>query len=164
MAEEAWIVNASPIISLAKIGHLHLLDSGAALRVPLAVAEEILAGPVGDAGRAAIAAGFGGPPVAIEIPPVVGEWSLGRGESAVLALALERGATAIVDDRDARRAALALGLKVLGTLGVVLRARAQGRIAEAAPLLRELRRGGFRLNEMLVAATLEEAFGEIWEP
>lgn len=49
-------------------------------------------------------------------------------------------------------------------LGIVLRARADGRIAQAAPLLRELRRSGFRLNEMLIATTLEEAFGEPWEP
>lgn len=165
MAEEIWVVNSSPLISLAKIGQLALLTApGRQLVVPKAVSEEILAGPETDPARTAIEAGFGADFPSIEVPPKVAEWSLGRGESAVLAFALEIGGIAIVDDRDARRAAGALGTRVLGTLGVVLRSRREGRIPEAAPLIRELRYNGLRLDERLIATTLEEAFGEVWDP
>jgi predicted nucleic acid-binding protein len=165
MAEDVWVVNSSPIITLAKIGQLELLRApGRELIVPAAVAQEILAGPRSDPGRQALEAGFGGSPVVTEIAPKIGEWGLGRGESSVLALAETRRATAIIDDRDARRAAASFGLQLLGTLGVVLRARAENRIAAAAPVLEELRRFGLRLNDALVAAALEESFGETWNP
>lgn len=165
MAEESWVVNASPIISLAKIGRLELLAApGKELILPIAVAKEILAGPPGDPGRRALESGFGGQPAAVEVAPAVEQWSLGRGESAVLTLARQRGATAIIDDRDARRAASSLGVALLGTLGVVLRARAEKRIQEAAPVLKELRKIGLHLDETLIALALERSFGEIWNP
>lgn len=165
MADEIWVVNSSPIITLAKIGQLELLEArGRELIVPAAVSQEILAGPKSDPGRQALEAGFGGPPVVAEVASKIGEWGLGRGESSVLALAEKRRATAVVDDRDARRAAASFGLQLLGTLGVVLRARAEKRIAAAAPVLKELRRFGLRLNDALIAAALEETFGETWTP
>ena len=46
---DTWVLNASPVISLAKAGHLHLLYE--VCREPLlpeAVAAEILAGPPSD--------------------------------------------------------------------------------------------------------------------
>lgn len=165
MADETWVVNASPIITLAKIGRLDLFGaSERTLVLPRAVTNEILAGPSTDAGRQALESGFGGEPVSVEVTPAVEQWSLGRGESAVLTLARQRNATAIIDDRDARRAASSLGVSLLGTLGVVLRARSEKRISEAAPILKELRRVGLRLDDALIAAALDRAFGEIWNP
>lgn len=163
--KETWVVNSSPIITLAKIGRLDLLLApDRTLIIPSAVAQEILNGPQADPGRRAIEAGFGGELTPIEVPSAIGEWGLGRGESAVLALAARSGATAIIDDRDARRAANALGVPLLGTLGVILRARAEHRIVAAAPVLRDLRAHGLRINETLIAATLDQAFGEEWLP
>ena len=50
MSRELWVVNASPLITLAKIGQLQLLvRPGATLAVPEAVADEVRAGPEGDA-------------------------------------------------------------------------------------------------------------------
>ena len=46
--------------------------------------------------------------------------SLDRGEIACLALARLHGAIAITDDRDARKVAQTLGLKVSGTLGALI--------------------------------------------
>jgi hypothetical protein len=58
------------------------------------------------------------------------EWSaeirrfgLGNGESAVLHFAIERDATAVLDDKRARFCATQLGIPVVGTLGLVVRAR-----------------------------------------
>jgi predicted nucleic acid-binding protein len=57
-----------------------------------------------------------------------------------------------------------MGIFVLGTLGVILRARAEGRIESACVILKALQRNGLRLNNELVATALRNAFGETWEP
>lgn len=164
MAESCWVVNASPIIALAKVDRLDLLlSSSRTLVIPEAVADEIQAGPTGDPARTALAGGFGGVPVAVELSEDVSAWGLGRGESAVLCLAEQRGAVAIVDDRDARRAAKTMGIAVLGTLGVILRARAEGRIESASEILKALQLSGMRLNNVLIETALRDAFGEVWE-
>jgi predicted nucleic acid-binding protein len=49
---DVWVANASPVIALAKAGHLDLLTKLAnELWVPDAVVAEILAGPAADPGR-----------------------------------------------------------------------------------------------------------------
>jgi uncharacterized protein len=165
MAEKNWVVNASPLIALAKIGQLELLlGPSRILMIPEAVAEEIRVGPPQDPARVALTIGFGGTPIPVDVSAEVIAWGLGRGESAVLCLAAQHGATAVLDDRDARRAAKTMGLDVLGTLGVVLRARAEGRIESASVTLKALQHHGMRLDERLVATALRDAFGEIWEP
>ena len=52
----------------------------------------------------------------------------------MLNLARTRRAIAVVDDRDARRAARALGVSAVSTLGGVLAAQRDGRIVSAAQI------------------------------
>jgi predicted nucleic acid-binding protein len=160
---EVWIVNASPVITLAKIGQLRLLEELAAeLVMPEAVAGEILAGPGDDPARKQVAAGWGAKASAARVPDAVLEWGLGAGESAVLALALERtGATAVLDDASARTAARSLGVALIGTIGVVMRAKAQGRIASAARLIGELQAAGLHVDTAVIRAALGQ-IGEEW--
>ena len=64
-------------------------------------------------------------------PPEVVAWDLGAGETQVITHALRHGADGLVlDDLDARRCAKAMGRSVIGTLGVVGRAKSMGRIAQ----------------------------------
>jgi predicted nucleic acid-binding protein len=160
---DTLVVNASPVIALARIGQLRLLEALAhPLVLPEAVAAEILAGPLHDAARAAVAQGFGKRLRPREVPARVVEWSLGLGETAVLALALEIApATAVIDDSNARAAARAFGVPLIGTLGVVLRARHRGVLAAAAPILRDLVAAGLYLDERIVSDALARA-GESW--
>ena len=59
-----WVVNASPLISLAKIGRLDLLSAAEReVLIPAAVAKEILAGPAGDPASVALVARSLGEPV-----------------------------------------------------------------------------------------------------
>ncbi len=68
MAESYWVVNASPIIALAKVDRLDLLLSSArTLVIPDAVVQEIRAGPAGDPARTAVTGGFGGIPTPVEM-------------------------------------------------------------------------------------------------
>ena len=53
---EVRVVNASPLITLAKVGRLDLLTRGGRqLVVPTQVADEVLAGPERDPARVALA-------------------------------------------------------------------------------------------------------------
>ena len=53
---ERWVLNASPLIVLARVGHEHLFEALADdVVVPRAVAEEIDAGPSDDRARRVIA-------------------------------------------------------------------------------------------------------------
>jgi hypothetical protein len=50
VSTETWILNASPIITLAKVGYLSLFDDlPSTFLIPEAVSREILNGPISDA-------------------------------------------------------------------------------------------------------------------
>ncbi len=80
------------------------------------------------------------------IPADIEAWDLGAGEAQVLALARATpGAVGLVDELADRRCARTLGIPMRGTLGVILLARRQGRIAAARPVVEELLQAGMRL-------------------
>ena len=81
----------------------------------------------------------------------------------MLAVAMERRpATAVLDDAAARTCAKALGIEVIGTLAVVLRAKRKALIPSAADVLRALRMAGLRLDDQVVHLALK-GIGETWE-
>lgn len=150
---DAWVANASPLIALAHAGKLELLEKlPDELVVPEAVVEEILAGP-DDPARRALASGWG-PRRSAVVPENVAEWGLGRGQSAVVALALDLEATAVLDDRNARRCAKALGVPVIGTFGVIIRAKSQGVIAAAEPVIRSVIDAGLYYDDQSIRMLL----------
>ena len=83
---------------------------------------------------------------------------LGAGEREVLALGMQiPGAVVILDERLGRLHAEALKLTFTGTLGIVLRAKVEGRIPRIEPLLAQLDHLGFRLSAKTHAAVLRQA-------
>lgn len=69
------------------------------------------------------------------------------GEAEVIALALEQEDFYVVlDDKKARRIAKQIGLKLLGTIGVLLRAKRAGIIVEIKPVLDRLNEEGFYIS------------------
>jgi predicted nucleic acid-binding protein len=83
---------------------------------------------------------------------------LGAGEKEVLALGTQvPGAVVILDERLGRLHADLLKLTYTGTLGILLRAKAEGRIPRIEPLLEHLGRLGFRLSGKTRAAVLKLA-------
>lgn len=160
---EIWITNSSPVIVLAKIERLDLLiEEGRSLLLPRAVADEIIQAPAQDLARRALEAGWGAVPAAVIRDPDIIEWGLGAGETEVLSLAKQKKGTAVVDDRAARTACKALDIRVVGTLGVVLRARMRGRIKSAVEILKALQGAGLYLDENLIQTTLQRTTGETW--
>ncbi len=86
------------------------------------------------------------------------ETQLGDGEAEAIALAVELGdVEVILDDRKARGIARKMGLKVVGTLGLLVRAKRVGFIAAVKPLIDELEQAGFRMTADLRLQTLELA-------
>lgn len=152
---EPPVVNASPLIVLARAGRLELLLTlGERVFVPAAVAEEISAHS-DEAARALSSCAWLVRAPAEPISEVVMAWDLGMGESAVLSWAVSRpGTLAVLDDYAARTCAEVLGVPVVGTLGLALRAKARGGVVSARPLVEDLRSAGLYLSDAVVRAAL----------
>ncbi|HWO99226.1 MAG TPA: hypothetical protein VNL74_01185 [Methylococcus sp.] len=130
MSSRRWVVNASPLILLGKIGRLDLLGSlAASLAVPQSVIREIGAGS--ESGATAVATATWAQALAVAdvpVPASVAHWDLGAGDSQVIAHCLAGDCVAVLDDGEARACAQSHGLPLIGTLGIILRARKQGLI------------------------------------
>ena len=161
---DPWVVNASPLIILGKIGQLDLLYKLAnEMVVPSTVATEIKAGPENDPARLAFEAGLFQLVEAREPTPELAAWDLGPGETAVLSYALENPHwTAILDDGAARKCAITFGIKVKGTLALVILARKRGLIPLAKPILQTMQEVGLRLDDGTIRRALKETLGEDW--
>ena len=159
MASRRWVVNASPLILLGKTDNLHLLAGLAdVVAVPRAVAKEVGTKPDGEATLQILARN---PTFARAddetVSPEILSWDLGAGETQVIANARCHGADRVViDDLEARRCAKAMGLRVIGTLGIVGRAKASGLIERAEPVIKHLRETGLYVSEELVRQILRE--------
>jgi predicted nucleic acid-binding protein len=78
-----------------------------------------------------------------------------EGEAEAIALAMELGdVLLILDDKKARRVAQQIGLKVIGTVGMLLRAKRDGVITEIKPLLTALVEADFRISEGIIQKAL----------
>lgn len=153
----AWVVNASPLILLGKTGHVALLSElSDELIVPDVVVREVGARPEGERVISDVASLSGVRfETEIAISPVLTAWNLGPGESQVLALAeASPGSRAVLDDLKARRCAQSFGLPMIGTLGVVLRAKRRGVIEMARPVIEHLRRVGLYASDSLIERAL----------
>jgi len=159
MVPRRWVVNASPLILLGKTNHLGLLGALAdQVVVPNAVVEEVGAKPDGKTLLRMIAEE---PAFTLvdneEATPEILSWDLVAGETQVIANAQRHGADrVVVDDLEGRRCAKAMGLKVIGTLGIVGRAKAMGLIDQAEPVVRRLRETGLYASDELIRRLVRE--------
>lgn len=86
------------------------------------------------------------------------EMHIGKGEASAIALALESDdPVLILDDWKARKVAERLGIRVTGTLGVIIKAKKSGIIPSIKPSLKKIRETDFRISEELEKAVLKEA-------
>lgn len=145
---EAPVVDASPLIYLARARHLDLLKIlGTTIAVPAAVVAEVQAKSSDEAARSLQLHPWlihvSNPP----LPAQIVRLELGSGESAVLGWALSHpGSMAILDDFEGRRCAQALQIPVIGTLGIVLTAKRVGVISKAREVVESLVAHGMYLS------------------
>ncbi len=156
MAKSA-VVNASPLIYLGRADLLNVLRGAAdEIVVPDGVAREILVrGDADAAARALKTIDWLKQVAAPPAPAAVLSWDIGPGESAVLSWALSHpGCLAVIDDLLGRRCAEALRVPLCGTLGLVLRARKNGTLPLARPVILRLRAAGMYLSDGVMNAAL----------
>jgi uncharacterized protein len=147
------VVNTTPIIALSRVGQLGLLkELFGRVVIPAGVRDEL-----GQGGAAAPGAEVLDQPwVAVEQVGnprlVLFLADLDLGEAEVLALAVERSADlVIIDERLARRHAIRLGLRLTGTLGVLIAAKNRGLLAAVTPVITRLRDAGLRIAPAVAA-------------
>jgi predicted nucleic acid-binding protein len=78
------------------------------------------------------------------------EASLDKGESSAIALCLEKtDPLLIIDDLKGRKFAENLGLKITGTLGILILAKRQNLISSVKPVLEKVKKTDFRFSKNL---------------
>lgn len=154
------VSNSSPLITLARVGQLELLQQlFGTLHIALEVREEVV---VRGAGRPAAelvreATWIKVRPVnsAPEIFQLRKRHSLGDGELATIALARSLPADlALIDERSARRLAHEYGLSVMGCVGVLETGHRRGFVADLRHTYQQLLRQGIRIDRQILERSL----------
>jgi len=153
------IVDTGPLIILYQIGLLPLLRNlYERLFIPEAVKDELLKGP---SGQAILASGL------VEVRSVSDRGAveilrafLDEGEAEAIQLARELQTTIIIDERRGRRIAKSLGLKVRGTLSILLELKRRGLIDSVKSFIDKMFEKGYYLSEELAMEVLRVA-GEL---
>jgi hypothetical protein len=161
----AVVSNTSPLWNLASIERLDLLhDQFTDIGIPNEVWQELQVGQeeypeVARIQRAIDARWISVEPLANPYLQQSLMLELDAGESAAIALALELGVSQILlDETDGRMAAKALGLRPIGVLGVLLRAKDTGKIVSVSQDMLRLRyEAGFFIAESLFQRVRELA-------
>ena len=158
------VSNTSPVLNLAIIDRLSLLrQQFEEIWIPSAVLEEMRVEedlPGSQAVRDAMEAGWLRVEEVKDRPLVqVLQRDLDKGEAEAVALALQMKAEwTLLDEREGRRVAKSLGLKVTGVLGILLRAWRKGELPSLRRAMEELReKAGFRIGAELFADLVRES-------
>lgn len=161
------ISNTSPLLNLAIIDHLFLLPQQfGQIYIPSAVLAELKMNedlPGSSALKSAIEDGW------LLIQTVRNtalvnllRRDLHQGESEAIALAIELDANKVLlDEKEARQAARALGLSITGILGILLRGCREGTVTSIKAVTKRLQQeANFRIAPALLTQILQES-GEL---
>jgi hypothetical protein len=146
------VADTSPLIALHQVGLLWLFESlYTGILVPPAVASEVAPSLPALPGFVRVQA------LVKPVPHEAYGIALGDGEAEVIALALElRADQVVLDESRGRAVAARLGLRVVGTLGVLRAAKLRGRIPEVKAPIAALVAARFWIEPALVKALLRE--------
>jgi len=85
------------------------------------------------------------------------ELQIDKGESSAIALAIEMpDSTLVLDDFKARKIAQQLGLTITGTIGVIVKAKLEGKMAAITPYLDKIKSTNFRISAEIEQQALKE--------
>ena len=147
------ISNSSPLIALTQIGRLDLLRLlYSSISIPPAVAREVEPTVARLPGWVLVQK------LAHPLQPITVSGSIGPGEREVISLGLELGAALlIVDEQPARRLATSLGLRVIGTVGLLMAGKERGFLAKIRPELDRLLAVRFFMDQDLYDRVIAQA-------
>jgi predicted nucleic acid-binding protein len=154
------VSDASPLITLAGVGQLHLLHAlyGEVL-IPSAIWDEVVHDGRPGVQDVLSATWIRIVQVAQDSYLMALQTDLDDGEAEALALAADvKADVVLLDERRGREVALWMGFRVIGAAGVLVQAKAHGLLAEIRPVLDEmLKVTQFRLARHLYDALLRDA-------
>ena len=151
------VINASPIILLGKADFLKTMSPLAKTWIiPDGVIHEVQAKRPIDPYLSDLASNSEVVrKTVLNIHPSIAAWDLGRGESEVLTLALEKSRTGVVlDDLQARKCAELFEIPLIGTLGLVVLAKRKGLIILAKPVIERLAAVGLHISSAILTRIL----------
>ncbi len=158
------VSNTSPVLNLAIVGQLPLLrQQFGEIWIPPTVLDELRVEedmPGSQSAREAMEEGWLRVEEVRSRPLVQAlHRDLDKGEAEAIALALQVGAEwTLLDEREGRRTAKSLGLKVTGILGILLRAWREGELPSLRRAMEDLReKAGFHIGAELFAELLRES-------
>ncbi|MFZ0930894.1 MAG: DUF3368 domain-containing protein [Syntrophobacteraceae bacterium] len=157
-----WVLNASPLILLGKA---ELLKSIAPLAdtwiVPGGVIQEVTFKSPLDLYMSDLS--ISSKVLRIDVPGInrlVAGWDLGRGESEVITVALSQPGTGVVlDDSQARKCAKVMDIPLIGSVGLIARAKRENLIPFAKPAIDKLISVGLYIDPEIIVRVLR-AIGE----
>ncbi len=155
------VSDATPLIALAKIGQLTLLQElFGVIIIPQAVYEEVVTHGSNRPGavevRQAAWIHTQAPTDQTKVDYLRADLDPGEAETLVLAEELA-AAWVLLDESKARLAAQFLGLKFMGTIGLLLLAKRMGQITAIRPFLDELKAKKFHLSGRVYRAAIDQA-------
>jgi predicted nucleic acid-binding protein len=151
------VSNSTPLIAFARIGELELLRQIVRhVLLPEGVWNELT--EVGDRpGTAEIRSASWVEVRAVRTMPPELLHLLDRGEAEAIALAEEITADELLlDERAARAIAVARGLKIIGSAGLLVRAKQQSFITVVRPFLERMQAQGIRYSQRFIAEILRQ--------
>ena len=156
------VSDTTPLIGLASIQRFDLLQKlFGEVYIPQAVYDEaVVAGhEVGSAKREVSTAVWIKvvnitDRLAVEV--LLDEMDLGEAEAIVLAREISAD-WVLMDERKGRRKLTQLGLKKIGTLGILLKAKQEGLLSAIRPDLEKLQQQSFSISQDVIDAVLREA-------
>jgi hypothetical protein len=152
------VADTSALVALAACQQLHLLEVlFDEIRVPPAVHRECTV--PGKPGATALGEYLSGKVAQVALSEfVIAVAGLGQGELEAMALYRKLSAgSLLLDDQRARKVARFNGIRVIGSVGVLLAARQRGHIQAPRPLLETIRRSGIHISDALVTEALRLA-------
>lgn len=160
-----FVLDASPLITLARIGSLDLLRQLAdQIIIPDAVYAESVSLAQDRPGSIEIAQADWIIHRTVENQTRVEQLhtriGLGEAEAIILAREISTDAIVVLDDATARRIAEQEGCRVVGLLGLLVIAKQRGLLAAVRPLLDTMRSSGFFVSDELYSIILRQVAEE----
>lgn len=155
------IADASPLIAFGSIDKLNVLfNLFGKVIIPEIVADECLVDKTRP-GAIAIAKAIQDKKILIQSTATLPRDNilsiLDDGEAAAIALAHSLNLPLIIDEKLGRGVATKLGIKIIGTIGVLLLAKQKKKLKAIKPILLLLKNGRYFLSNTLIKETLKRA-------
>lgn len=153
-----WILNASPIIIIGKAGLLYtispitknwLISQGVFEEISRKGSASLYLKELSTAAKVEIL------PVS-EIDPIVSGWNLGRGESETLTLVIQKRGGVVLDDLQARKCATVLEIPLIGSVGILVRAKNMGIIKAVKPAFDSIMKAGLYIEQGFMDSLLKQ--------